>query len=117
MEWVTLFIIILILGALAGGDSFGESVRRGCGCLIWIMIALFILAAIASKDARQGDTPPSFDAPRPRDASDPIEKPRRGNDEGGLEVRAADSLPGLAHRIGGLRHSPNPQQLPGAEAV
>ena len=44
MEWVALLIIIIILGALAGGNSFGETIRTGCGVLIAITIGLFVLA-------------------------------------------------------------------------
>ncbi len=44
MEWVVLLIIIIILGALAGGNSFGETVRTGCGCLVAIIVVLFVLA-------------------------------------------------------------------------
>ena len=46
MEWVALFVIILILGALAGGDGFGDTIRSGCGCLVLIIIALVVLAAL-----------------------------------------------------------------------
>lgn len=40
MEIVTIFIIVCILGALLGANSFGEAVREGCGCLISIIIVL-----------------------------------------------------------------------------
>ena len=38
MEWVVLFLVIVILGALAGGNSFGETIRNGCGCLVLIVL-------------------------------------------------------------------------------
>ena len=44
MEWVILFVIIVILGALAGGDTFGETIRSGIGCLVWIVIAIIAIA-------------------------------------------------------------------------
>jgi hypothetical protein len=44
MEWVVLFIIIVVLGALVGGNSFGETIRNGIGCLVWIFLALLALA-------------------------------------------------------------------------
>ena len=43
MEWVVLLVIIVILGALAGGDTFGETIRNGIGCLVVIFIALLLL--------------------------------------------------------------------------
>ncbi len=44
MEWVGLFIVIVILGALVGGNSLGETVRKGVGCLLVIfLIALAIV--------------------------------------------------------------------------
>ena len=46
MEWVVLFIIIVILGALAGGNSFGQTVRKGCGCLVAIMIVILVLGVL-----------------------------------------------------------------------
>ena len=44
MEWIVLLVIIIILGALAGGDSLGETIRSGLGCLVWIVLALLALA-------------------------------------------------------------------------
>ena len=44
MEWVVLLVIIIILGALAGADSLGETIRSGLGCLVWIVLALLALA-------------------------------------------------------------------------
>ena len=46
MEWVVLFIIIVILGALAGGNSFGETVRKGCGCLVVMFIVVLVLVVL-----------------------------------------------------------------------
>ena len=50
MGWLVLLIIIVILGALLGGDSFGETIRGGCGCLVLLVIAaaagLFILSKL-----------------------------------------------------------------------
>jgi len=44
MEWLVLLAIVIILGALAGADSFGETVRTGCGCLVTIFFFFFVLA-------------------------------------------------------------------------
>jgi hypothetical protein len=46
-RWVIFLIIVVILGALAGGKSFGETISKGIGCLILVIIAVLILAAIA----------------------------------------------------------------------
>ena len=43
MEWVVLLVVILILGALAGGNSLGETIRNGLGCLVVIFLVLFAL--------------------------------------------------------------------------
>lgn len=48
MEWVVLFIIIVILGALAGGNSFGGTVRKGCGCLVAIFVVMFVIAVLVA---------------------------------------------------------------------
>jgi hypothetical protein len=45
---VVVFIIVVFLGALAGGKSFGDTIRTGCGCLIFIIIAIFIIGFIGS---------------------------------------------------------------------
>ena len=47
MGWVVLLVVIIILGALAGGNSFGETIRTGCGCLVAIIVVLFVLALMA----------------------------------------------------------------------
>jgi hypothetical protein len=47
MGWLALLAGVVILGALAGGNSFGETIRLGCGCLAMILVALVVLAMIA----------------------------------------------------------------------
>src|SRR6056297_3800143 len=37
---IPLLIIIIILGALLGGKNFGDTVRKGCGFLILLMIII-----------------------------------------------------------------------------
>ena len=46
MELVVLLIVIIILGALAGGNSFGETVRKGCGFLVVIIAILVVFLLI-----------------------------------------------------------------------
>ena len=41
--WIGLFIVIVILGAIAGGKSFGETIANGIGCIVIIFIALVLL--------------------------------------------------------------------------
>ena len=48
MEWVILFVIIILLGALAGGDSLGETIRKGIGCLVVIFLVLLVLLIIGA---------------------------------------------------------------------
>ena len=50
MEWIVLLIVIVVLGALAGGDSFGETVRKGCGCLVVIVIVFIAFAVFFGPD-------------------------------------------------------------------
>lgn len=42
LELLTLLVVVVIIGALLGADSFGETIRTGCGCLG----LLLVLAAI-----------------------------------------------------------------------
>jgi hypothetical protein len=44
MEWIVLLIVIVVLGALVGGNSFGETIRKGIGCLVVIFLILVALA-------------------------------------------------------------------------
>lgn len=44
MGWVGLLVVILILGALVGGDSLGETIRKGIGCLVVIFLIVLVLA-------------------------------------------------------------------------
>jgi hypothetical protein len=37
-----LLIIAVIIGALLGGESFGETIRLGCGCLVLLVVAAVI---------------------------------------------------------------------------
>ena len=46
MEWVVLLVVIVILGALAGGNTFGETIRNGCGCLVVIVLVLIVLVLL-----------------------------------------------------------------------
>ncbi len=43
---IVLFILLLAgIGALfGGGQSFGDSVRKGCGCFIAIILVLLVLS-------------------------------------------------------------------------
>ena len=46
MEWVGLLIVIVILGALAGGNSIGETIRNGIGCLVVIFLIVLVFAIL-----------------------------------------------------------------------
>ena len=52
MGWVGLLVVILILGALVGGDSLGETIRKSIGCLV--VIFLFVLALVFFGAGNQG---------------------------------------------------------------
>jgi len=47
--WIGLFLVIVVLGALAGGKSFGETISKGIGCLIVIVIGIIALLILASE--------------------------------------------------------------------
>ena len=38
------FIVIVVLGALAGGQSFGGTISKGIGCLFLILFLLILMA-------------------------------------------------------------------------
>ena len=42
---IILFIVIAILGAIFGGESFGDTLRKGCSSVI-ILIILLIMALV-----------------------------------------------------------------------
>lgn len=44
MGFVALVLGIALLGALLGGRSFGETLRKGCGCLSAILFLAFLAA-------------------------------------------------------------------------
>ena len=48
MGWVGLLVVILILGALVGGNSLGETIRKGLGCLVVILLVLFAFVFIGA---------------------------------------------------------------------
>jgi hypothetical protein len=49
MGWLVLLVVIIILGALAGGNSLGETIRGGCGCLVLLVIAAVVVLFLISK--------------------------------------------------------------------
>lgn len=42
-ELLTLLVIVIIIGALLGGKTFGGTVRKGCGCLILLIIVAIVV--------------------------------------------------------------------------
>ncbi|MEI6269081.1 MAG: hypothetical protein WCP01_09400 [Methylococcaceae bacterium] len=45
MEIIIIFIIVVVLGALSGATSFGETIKEGCGCIVSI-VTLVVIAGI-----------------------------------------------------------------------
>lgn len=41
---IGIFVLVVIFGALAGGKSFGGTVRKGCGCLSILLILVTALS-------------------------------------------------------------------------
>ena len=59
MEYLVIFlIVVVILGALAGGKSFGETISQGLGCLVIIIVVIVGIALFVSnkKDKKEIDT-------------------------------------------------------------
>ena len=48
MVWVVLLVVILTLGALVGGNSLGETIRKGLGCLLVIVLVLLALVFVGA---------------------------------------------------------------------
>lgn len=46
MDWVALLALVIIIGALFGGEGLGGTIRTGCGMLVVFIIIVVILAAI-----------------------------------------------------------------------
>lgn len=46
-DLVAILVVVIILGALAGGRSFGGTIRKGCGCLIWIVVIIAVITLLA----------------------------------------------------------------------
>jgi hypothetical protein len=46
MELLGLLAIVVILGALVGGNSLGETIRGGCGCFLVIIVVFAVIAFI-----------------------------------------------------------------------
>ena len=60
---VILLIIVIILGALLGGKSFGGTVRKGCGFLILLIIIIAVaIGAILYSVADSNNDPDNNEA-------------------------------------------------------
>lgn len=46
MELVVLLVIVIFIGALLGGNSFGGTVRKGCGFLLMLVIIIAIAISV-----------------------------------------------------------------------
>jgi hypothetical protein len=46
MELIILVLVLIVVGALLGGNSFGECLRIGCGCLIVAIAGAAVLLAL-----------------------------------------------------------------------
>ena len=45
MGILVILFIIIFLGAMDGGNSFGETIRKGCGCLTFFIFFVIIVLA------------------------------------------------------------------------
>lgn len=46
--WIGLLVVIVILGALAGGESFGDTISKGIGILLLLIIIGILTTLILS---------------------------------------------------------------------
>ncbi len=46
MELLGLLVVVIIIGALLGGDSLGEMIRGGCGCIVFAIVAVVVGVAL-----------------------------------------------------------------------
>ena len=52
-----LLIIVIIIGALLGGKSFGGTVRKGCGFIILLVIIFVVLGVFVNSQNNSKKTP------------------------------------------------------------
>ncbi|WP_160215064.1 hypothetical protein [Porphyromonas sp. COT-239 OH1446] len=44
---IGVILILALIGALfAGGEGFGDSIRKGCGCVVFAVVGLIILMLV-----------------------------------------------------------------------
>lgn len=58
---ILLLILVIILGALLGGKSFGETVRKGCGFLILLVIIVIGIGIFYYSQTNSKKTPVNQD--------------------------------------------------------
>ena len=46
---ISILVIAILLGALRGGKSFGETINKGCGFLILLVLIIIFLIFMFSK--------------------------------------------------------------------
>lgn len=46
MELLGLLVVIIVIGALLGGNSLGETIRGGCGCVMFAIVAMVVGVAL-----------------------------------------------------------------------
>lgn len=46
---IFLFVVVVFIGAFLGGNSFGGTIRSGCGCIIVIVtiVVLIVIGALS----------------------------------------------------------------------
>lgn len=68
-ELVVILIIVIIIGALLGGKSFGGTVRKGCGFIIFVVIIVALISALLyrssetnpnNKEAASANSTPAY---------------------------------------------------------
>jgi hypothetical protein len=51
VEILGLLVVVIIIGALLGGDSLGETIRGGCGCILFLIVAAVVGVALLAQGA------------------------------------------------------------------
>jgi uncharacterized protein YpmB len=66
---IPLLIVIIILGAILGGKSFGGTVRKGCGFIILLIIIIVALGVIFYSESESKNSPNNKEAASSSNAS------------------------------------------------
>jgi hypothetical protein len=59
---IPLLIVVIIVGAILGGKSFGETISKGCGCLTLLAIIIAVIIVVLYSWPESETAPNNIDA-------------------------------------------------------